>query len=108
VQVSAPTRNLKYNQEIPVIYAGSKFPVEQCHHRTRVQFSVMGRFHHFHFVDDSSLIVDHEPVDALTLISEMLGFEWILRIGSGERIFFVLPVDPNDVGGKARREERER
>jgi len=86
-----------------VVDAGPKFPIEQCHHRTRVQFAVMGRFHHFHFLDSSSLIVDDEPVDALTLIAEMLRFDWILRIGSGERIFFVLRVDPNNVGGIARR-----
>ena len=86
-----------------MVHAGSKFPIEQCHHRTRVQFAVVGRFHHFHFVDGSSLIVDHEPVDALTLITEMLRFHWILRIRSGDGIFFVLPVDPNNVGGIARR-----
>ena len=91
-----------------MVYAGSKFPIEQCHHRTRVQLTVMGGFHHFHFVDDPSLIVDHEPVDALTLITEMLRFDWILRIGSGERIFFVLRVDPDNVRGKTRRQDCEK
>ena len=91
-----------------MVDAGSKFPIEQCHHRTRVQFAGMGRFHHFHFVDDSSFLVDDEPVDALTLITEMLCFDRILRIGSGERIFFVLRRDPNYVGGKARRQDREK
>jgi hypothetical protein len=42
VQFSAPTSELKYDQEISVVHAGSKFPIEQCHHRTRVQFAVMG------------------------------------------------------------------
>ena len=86
-----------------MVHAGSKFPIEQCHHRTRVQFAVVGRFHHFHFVDGSSLIVDHEPVDALTLITEMLRFDWIFWVRRSDCIFFVLPVDPNNVGRKARR-----
>ncbi len=90
-----------------MVDAGPKFPIEQCHHRTRVQFAVVGRFHHFHFVDDSSFLVDHESIDALTLITEMLRFDWILRIGSSKRVLFVLRRDPNYVGGKARREDCE-
>ena len=86
-----------------MVDAGSKFPIEQRHHRTRVQFAVVGRFHHFHFVNDSGLLVDDKPVNTLTLLAEMLRFHWILRIGSGDGIFFELPVDPNNVGGIARR-----
>ena len=86
-----------------MVHAGSKFPIEQCHHRARVQFAMMGRFHHFHFVDDSGLIVDHEPVDALTLITEVLRFHRIFRVRRSDCILFVLRVDPNNVGRIARR-----
>ena len=62
---------------------------------------------HFHFISHSSLFIEHEPVNALALITEVLRFDWILRIGSSKRVLFVLRRDPNYVGGKARREDCE-
>jgi len=85
-----------------MVNAGSKFPIEQRHDRIGVQLAKACRLHHFYFVNNSGLVVDNEPVNALTLITEMLCFDRIVRIWSGDGIFLVLRVDPDNVGSASR------
>src|SRR6266446_4667605 len=100
---------MKNHEHVSLFHgARPKFPLEQCHDRARIELAVTGRSEHLHFVGHSGFVIYSQAVNTLALITEMLRFDWILRIGSSKRVLFVLRRDPNYVGGKARRQDREK
>src|SRR5947207_2050615 len=109
VQSACPTGHLKHHQHVAVVNgARRKFPIEQRHHRAGIELAMASRSKDFYFVSHSRLLINDEAINALALITEMLRFDWILRIGRSQRAFFILRRDPNNIGGQTRRQDREK
>ena len=104
VNSSHPAGEMKDNQNVSSFHrARAKFPLEQCHHRAGVELAMTGCSEDLHFVGHSGFVIYDQAVNALALITEMLCFDWVLRIRRRHRILFVLGVDSDNLGGMARR-----
>ena len=107
VQPSDPAGEMKHDEHVSLFHrARSKFPLEQCHDRARVEIAMTSCSEHFHFVCHAALLVNDEPIDALALFTEMLCFDRVIRIRRSDRISFEFRIDPYDIRGVARRQQR--
>lgn len=99
---------MKYNQNISVIYsAGFEFPIEERHYRIGIELAMSGCLHHLHFIDNPGVLVNDQPINALTLITEVLTFDRIFRVGRRDRVLFEFWIDRNDVGSTTRHHKRD-
>src|SRR5207302_3156130 len=109
VKSTRPAGELKHNKHVAVVDgAGRKFPIEQRHHRAGIELAMACRSKDFYFISHSRLLINDETINALALITEMLRFHRILRIGCTQRVFFILRRDPNNVGCVAWCQDREK